>query len=192
MSRNTVTTLVVVALGVVGFATYQSFRYDREYAEWNDRVESVLEQSRADSARAVAAVLQADSAERVATAAEARANELAERTRERVVEVREVEVPAEAEPFVAPRDSIIDELLVENDNLRTANAHLRVAVDTLRAALFRTQGTVRDLQVVLEERPGPRPVWQPEVGLGVFAGACTDGPCAGVGLTATWRVPLGW
>jgi hypothetical protein len=82
---------------------------------------------------------QASVFENLAYSAEARADSVqtfaTERVRvvrERVVEVREVEVPASAQPFVAQRDSIIDELLVAVDEKDEAIEGYVTAAEFLR------------------------------------------------------------
>jgi len=164
----------------------------RQWREWEETRDSVAAHVAAEAQAAADATLRADSAEARAAAAEAVADELAGRTRERVVEVRRVEVPVAAQPFVAPRDSIIDDLVVENDSLRAANGALHEANDELRAALWGTQRSVAELQEVIDLVPGPKAWWKPELGAGVFVGLCTGNEvCAGSGLTLTWRIPWG-
>jgi len=164
----------------------------RQWREWEETRDSVAAHVAAEAQAAADATLRADSAEARAAAAELVADELAGRTRERVVEVRRVEVPVAAQPFVAPRDSIIDDLIVENESLRVANSALHDANDELRSALFRTQRSVAELQEVINLVPGPKSWWKPELGAGVFVGLCTGNEvCAGTGLTLTWRIPWG-
>lgn len=182
--------LVALLLGIVWFAIHSAQRNSAAWAEWEETRDSVLAEAEAEARAAADATLRADSAEARAAAAQAMADELAERTRERVVEVRRVEVPVEAEPFVAPRDSIIDDLLVVVDSLSEANYQLAEANDELRMALFGLERTNAALQEVIADVPGPEPWWKPQLGAGVFVGLCTGNEvCSGAGLTLTWRIP---
>jgi hypothetical protein len=109
--------------------------------------------------------------------------------RERVVEVREVEVPAIAQPFVAQRDSVIDDLLVALDEKDEVIAEYVSVVEFLQreSASFELRGD--SLEAVLEDRPGPKKWWMPEAGVGPFVGMCQGGGiCSGVGLTLSWRI----
>lgn len=184
--------LVALLLGIVWFAIHSTQRHSAAWAEWEETRDSVLAQAEVEAQAAADATLRADSAEARAAAAQAVADELATRTRERVVEVRRVEVPVAAQPFVAPRDSIIDDLSEENDSLRVANSALHEANNELRAALWGTQRSVAELRGVIDLVPGPKAWWKPELGAGMFVGLCTGNEvCAGTGLTLTWRIPWG-
>jgi len=184
--------LVALLLGLTWYAARSEFAHRADWAEWEETRDSVLTEVRAGSAAAASATLRADSAEARAAAAEEVADELGQRIRERVGEIREVEVPAIAAPFVQPRDEIIDDLIIENSALRQANAALRESTVILRTALTASQVSVAALKGVIEDVPGADDWWEPELGAGVFVGLCTGNEvCAGAGLTLTWRVPWG-
>lgn len=184
--------LLALLLGVTWYAIHSAQRHNAAWNEWEETRDSILASARVESRAAADATLRADSAEARAAAAQRVADELATRTRDRVVEVRRVEVPVEAEPFVAPRDSLIDELIVEADTLRAANSALREANSQLRLALGRTESVAAAYREVIEDVPGAEPWWKPQLGAGVFLGLCTGNEvCAGTGLTLTWRIPWG-
>lgn len=185
MGRNVVTALAVLVAVSVGY----SILYGRNQSAWEDRVQVVLKD-------AELLKTQAEVYSRLATEASIRAARIdtvsIERVRvvrERVVEVREVEVPAIAHPFVAPRDSIIDELLVAVDEKDEAIAEYISVAEFLRqeSGMFEMRGD--SLEAVLMERPGPRKWWIPQVGVGPFVGMCQGGGiCSGVGVTLSWRL----
>ena len=184
--------ILALLLGFVWFAARSEFAHRADWAEWEESRDSVAAYVAAEAQAAADAILRADSAEARAAAAEEVADELAGRTWERVVEIRRVEVPVAAQPFIAPRDSIIDNLIEENGSLRVAIGELQVANKDLRAALWKTQNSLEALQEVIADVPGPKPWWNPELGAGVFVGLCTGNEvCAGTGFTLTWRVPWG-
>lgn len=183
--------LVVAAVVVLAFLAGAQAGDRSAAKEWEARAMAATDSSRVAMAAVAEATAAADSAEARADAALARADSLGRRTPERVVEVREVEVPAYAVPFVAPRDSIIDDLLAENTALRVAEMERKAEVVSLRVALGRATASIASLQAVLDDRPRPAPWWRPSVGLGAFVGVCDNGRgCKGLGLTASWRIAL--
>lgn len=186
--KDIILTLAVVAVVAIAVRGWLD-RQDR--IAWEARADAAVAAASQEAARADRAITRADSLEQEADRLERVADSLGQRTRERVVEVREVEVPGYAAPYVAPRDSIIDDLIVENDTLRRANDTLREEVGVLQVALGRVTASNASLREVLEDRPRPTPWWLPSTGLGVFAGACSDGRmCSGLGITVSWRIPL--
>lgn len=183
MNRIALIAAVAVAISV----TYSLF-YRHNRNEWESRVSIALKD--ADAAQAQAEVFEelAAEAEARATALNVEVTERVRVVRERVVEVREVEVPAVAQPFVIPRDSIIDELLVVVDQKDEVIEEHISAAEMLRqqVGLLAVRGD--SLVAVLEDRPDPRKWWVPQAGVGAFVGACTGGGiCSGVGLTFSWR-----
>ena len=128
MSRDIVTALAVVLAVSIGY----SFLYRHSRNEWEAEVKSVLEDAKVWEAQAKVFEELAASAEARAEAVNATATERVRVVRERVVEVREVEVPAIAQPFVAARDSIIDELLIAVDEKDDAIAEYVSVAEFLR------------------------------------------------------------
>ena len=182
--------LLALLLAVTYVAINGSMRSTRQWDEWEETRDSVLVKARADSVVVAAAVSLSDSLGARAAAAILEADLRVGPIRDRVVVVRGVEVPTLVLPFIAPRDSIIDDLLVVNDTLRHAVTLLQDANGELRGALFDTRATVTELLEVIANVPGPAPWWMPSLGAGVFVGICTDNlVCAGTGLTLNWSIP---
>lgn len=178
---------LVVMLALAGWFGWRHFQVA---SQWEREVQLALADAEAAGAARRAAEALADSLQQVAKQAEARADEAGRRARERVEVVREVEVPVYAVPFTAPRDSIIDDLVTENYELREVIISERAASASLRVALGRVTASEASLKAVLDARPGPAPWWRPSMGLGAFAGACSDGRmCSGIGLTMSFRIP---
>lgn len=160
MNRSIAAAAVLVAVAAVWFS-------GRVYTD-TDRARAVAETAieRADSVALVADSLRGRAEARHARAAD---------TRDRV---RALPVPDTCIVVVAPRDSIIDDLegayalLDSAYTVKTGEVSLlRLATDSLLAAQRRDW-------------------WKPEIGIGPFLGICTGGtPCAGVGITLSWRVP---
>jgi hypothetical protein len=102
-----------------------------------------------------------------------------------------VEVPAEAIPFTAPRDSIIHDLLAIQDTLVLALTEQRSVAKRLRNVNAILVANVARLEGVLEAYPKPRSALWPTLGAGLFAGACSDlRVCSGAGITLTWKLAL--
>lgn len=160
-------------------------------AAWEARVEGALDSARVERARADSALSFADSvqshADSIVAAVDARAPEI----RERVRIVREtVPVPDTCRPVVAQRDSLIDELTEQNDQLRIAYTEQRSAAEILRASNLGLVATVDSLMAVLEDRPQSRR-WLPEIRIGPQVGVGIDGKFhAGVGLNIGWKIPV--
>ena len=180
-------TFLILSTLVVVSAVY-GVLYDHASGQWEDRTEAALTQAalygvRADSAIAAAASI-GGVAIWLALAAEGRA----QGARERVVVVDTVVVPAPCVPFTAPRDTIIDTLFVAVDTWRTAFDEGIAANTLLRDGLTLVTESRDSLALVLADRPGRRQWWVPQLGMGGFAGVCTDlRSCAGVGLTLSWE-----
>ncbi len=153
---------------------------------------------RADSAQAVAdsASVRRERAEVRADQAEARADSIrviggAVRTR-----IVHVEVPAEAVPFTAPRDTLIALLTDENTELRTVVAEKDSALieasseaDALRRVVALHEQSIGVLEEALAMRPSRR-WWVPKLTVG-YAGIVDrqtreirDGP----GVSVGWEV----
>lgn len=137
----------------------------------------------------------ADSLQAAAQAAQKEVERLSEdliergdRIQERVVEVREVEVPGDCAPFVEPRDEIIDTLTTQLDYWQDAFQRQVEAFVALDQAFTEQSTVVGNLATVLRDRPGDGVFRWPKVGVGGFTGFCSSGPCIGVGLTFSWEI----
>jgi hypothetical protein len=178
---------IVAGLLVLAAITYGLFEYRDE---WNARVEHALEFAASETERA-------DAAEAVADTAQARADSLASLAAvadtvliDRIVRVRAEPVPDTCAPFVARRDSIIDEAVARGDRWRGAYFAKSKEATSLREALAAVRVANDTLVAVLNDRPIPLPAWVPEIRAGAFGGMCTTGPCAGVGVGVTWRIKI--
>ena len=184
MNRNLVAALVVFFTISVGYSLF----YRHNLNEWEQDVQVALKDAEAWKAQAEVYETLADSATARAMRIDTVATERVRVVRERVVELREVEVPAIAQPFVAARDSIIDELLVVVDEKDEVIAEYVTAADFLRQQVGLMTMRGDSLVAVLDQRPGPRKWWIPSAGAGGFVGVCSGGGiCSGVGLTFSWR-----
>lgn len=182
--------LVVVAAAGILLAV-DSCHQRQDNRAWEARADAAVAMASEEAARASLELARADAASAEAERLQGVADSLGRRTRERVVEVREVVVPEYAVPFVAPRDSIIEDLMVENEILEGANLALRASNSYLRLALGRVTASESALRAVLDDRPRPTSRWLPSVGFGAFAGACSDGrACSGLGVTVGWEIPI--
>ena len=180
--------LVVAGALLLGGVLAVNHIVDKLNADWQARVDSV--QTFADGETARAEVLHSE-----ASYLQAQADSLAALApvvdTMRIVEIMEVAVPDTCEVFVAPRDSVISELLQNNGLLREALATERTAAERLRAAYVSLEVAYDSVSAVLDDRPIQLPRFIPRVSMGAFAGICTDGqPCAGIGIGLTWKVRL--
>lgn len=180
--------LKIVLTASLAIALYSSFGpHAQILEEYEARVDSVLVVN--DSLRTLerSAKREADRLrtlhENIATIAEA--NEPVIRTR--IVTVRD-SFPATTTGEIE-RDSIIDALVVEGAQWRTAYTLAVQESDSLRAALlYSTQANVA-LTKVLEERPKPRAWWVPRIVVGPSALMAIDGgTAAGLGVTIGWEI----
>lgn len=160
-------------------------------AEWQARVDRVLEDAEAGELVRDSALAYADSMGAWADSVVAQADARAPVIRERVHYIRDsIPVPDTCWAAVAPRDSIIDVLQTENDRLRIAFTAERTAAQTLRGSLIAADATIDSLVSVLRARPRARP-WLPELRIGPQAGIGFDGTAhAGVGINIGWKIPL--
>lgn len=160
-------------------------------AEWQARVER-------ETARAEAALLYGDSLRVEADSLEAQVDSLETRVSvrdtviRRVVERIPVEVPADCEPFTAPRDTAILLLTEQVHDVSDALAAQREAAARLRQAEYQARIAADSLLAVLDDRPRPLSPLIPSVGLGCTAGlsVTTRAPDAACGLTLSWEVRL--
>lgn len=170
---------VIVALAAVAVIAVSERQLDR-YEQRAQRAEI-----HADSLMALAAELESEAAyhEARADSIERDATERVRQVRERVVALRAVVTPDTCAPFVAPRDSAIDDALAAADTLGLALDEARLALRAKDSMIGVLRLSHDSLLAVVRERPKPRPKWKPS--LGVTVGACSTGeaPCAAVGLT---------
>jgi|SRR5690625_3228179 len=156
--------------------------------EWEARAAEAESLAERLAARALAAEDAAKAERARADSAAAWAEAERSRIRPRIVEIREIEVPAPCEPYTAPRDSLLDATVAEAEGWREAWTREKRAAGELRAALDLRSAAADSLLTVLAERPTPRSSWRPDLAVGPFVGVCADVRlCAGVGLTLSWR-----
>lgn len=186
------TAYLLAALALLLAATLRLQGCDRERrAAWEADAARVtaaarLERARADSAnaRAAAAEVRADSA--MAAADALRSRRIAVRVR-----VDTMHVPVEAQPYTAPRDTLIALLSAEADTLRAVVAAQDTAIAQLRTANGHLRAALDSTVAVLERRPRTR-WWVPEVRVGyggvlsVAEGRMYHGPAVVVG----WKITL--
>lgn len=183
--RNAISAGVTAVVLSMGYGVW----YGHSRSVWDARAEAALEQVVLADARAdVLEGLVRDAAAN-ADSLMAAADERARGARERVVVIREVEVPAPCVPFTAVRDTVIDTLIVSVDDWKEAYEEGVTALDFLRLSRDEILLSRDSVVAVLADRPGPREWWVPEVGAGVFTGICTGQQvCSGVGVTFSWKV----
>lgn len=182
--------IVMAAAAVILLMWADGCQKDRR-AAWQERARLALEQSEIDRQRAAEAVQRANEASALADRALLMADSL-RNVRATVIErIRTVEVPAEAVPHTAPRDTAIALLVAENDTLRAALDARRVEVAALRDANVVLQSNVARLEAVLKDRPKER-TWLPTLTVGYGATVSRqdrrihDGPAVTIG----WRIRL--
>lgn len=175
---------VVVLLAVV-LGTERCYSANAE--EWERRVQVVMNEadnlrSRAEVAEAEAEQLRSQ-AVAVAEGAEAREPEIRERI---------IHLPAPVTARDTMADEIIEELEENRDEFKLAYEYERAAHDKTREALFLEQVRGDSLYIALEERPGKKPWWIPELVVGPQAGfSWPDGrPYVGVGATLGWKIKI--
>lgn len=155
--------------------------------EWEARAAEAESLAERLAARALAAEDAAKAERARADSAAAWAEAERSRIRPKVVEVREIEVPAPCEQYTAPRDTLLDALAAEADGWREAWTRQKRVAGELRAALDLRSAAADSLAAVLADRPAPRNSWWPDLAVGPFVGVCADvRPCAGVGVTLSW------
>lgn len=178
----------MVAVLVIGTVTY-GIHHRGERGEWERRIQRVEGYAAAQTARALNDSLQADSALAVADSLRGVLHEQEQELRERVVVIREEVVPDTCDPFVAPRDTLIDDLLDQNEEWERVADTERQAATRWRSAY----GTVRvvndSLSAVLADRPQPKPWWIPSFGVGPYLGIDNNlKPSYGVAATLSWEI----
>ena len=183
MGRVAEGALVAVLLACLFFLAHKGREEQRAYEA---RVAAVTAFAEQETTRA-------DSAVAAATAASARADSLdnaaggrAQVVRARVDEIRVVAVPDTCVPFVAPRDSLLDEALAAVAEEKQAYEEQKRATDAVRLAYGAVRVVNDSLRTVLDARPKPRPWYMPT--LSITAGAGLRGLDVVVG--ASWEIRL--
>lgn len=186
--RRNLRWLVAGGIAAVLVATVTSRCYDASVTEWETRISAVQAQVVVKDSLIEDLKQQADTlslrADSLSSELEAKAPEI----RERIVTVRE-EFPAET-PADTARDTLIDDLQAESDGWQTAYDGEVEANVSLWKALDLATASTDSLSAVLNARPGKRSWYIPRLGIGPFVGACTGGPCAGVGVQLSWEIRL--
>lgn len=201
MSRTLILIAGVVVLAF-GLLWYQGCQRDAD-TRFEQAAKAAEDSAAAWKALADSAAAEADSAnvrrgraEQRADQAEARADSIRVRSVEVRTRIVHVEVPAEAVPFTAPRDTLIALLTDENAELRTVVAEKDSALleatmesDALRQANALLTQSVGVLEEALAMRPSRR-WWMPKLTVG-YAGIVDrqtreirDGP----GVSVGWEV----
>jgi hypothetical protein len=185
--------VAVVALLAVVTVFFVDACHRKSLSEWEKRVTRVEEQVAHERARAEALKREAASS---AAKADSLAADLASRAPEIRERIREVQIATpdslRNEPAIIQRDSLIADLRNESDGWRAAYEEKSEAYDLLGDALRLVEASRDSLLAVLGDRPGERPWYVPTVGVGPFAGVCSDGSaCVGpVAVSLTWRIRL--
>ena len=184
--------LAVAALFVVSLTVVDQC-HRRSISQWEETVAAVEARVRVETERAEVLKREAASAnERADSIAAVHASQAPE-IRERIVRVQ-AETPDSllGHPAVVSRDSIIADLRNESDGWRSAFESQRAAYVKLEGALALAESSRDSLAAVLADRPGARPWYLPRVGVGPFAGVCSNGQaCVGpAAVTVSWEVRL--
>lgn len=186
--RRNLRWVAVGGIAAVLVATVTSRCYDASVTEWETRISAVQAQVVVKDSLIEGLKHDADSlavrADSLASELEAKAPEI----RERIVTVRD-EFPAET-PGETARDTLIEDLQEESAGWQTAYEEEVEANISLWKALDLATASTDSLSAVLDARPGKRPWYVPRLGVGPFVGACTGGPCAGVGVQLSWEIRL--
>jgi hypothetical protein len=176
----------VFICGAVQYVVRLGFReYEQRVERVTAQVDSLTERADSLAAAATRATERGDSLADVA--AQTRARVIT-----RLVHVLDTLPPAPdtCAAYIAPRDEAIDSLEAVIDEQSNAYAYQQDATARLMLAYRLATEASDSLSAVLKDRPRLPPLWMPKVSGGVFAGVCTTGPCAGVGIGLTWDVPL--
>jgi hypothetical protein len=185
--RIPVRELVIGGAVLVGTSLLADRCYSGRHAEWERRVQVVMNE--ADNLRSRAEVAEAEAEElrsqavAVAEGAEAREPEIRERI---------VHLPPPVTPRDTAADAIIADLEENRDEYKLAWELETAAHNLTREALFLEQVRGDSLYIALEERPGQKPWWIPELVVGPQAGfSWPDGkPYLGVGATLGWKIKI--
>lgn len=178
--QRVISALMAVALVAAAFSAVW---IRKEWSRFEAR--AVRAEQVADSLGQVAdsAFVVADEHAVRADSAEVAADELRAQVAARVAVVREVVVPDTCAPFVAVRDSLIDDALETADSYKAALDERVAEVVALRTAGRVLEESNDSLLAVLRARPKPRSRLIPSVGVTVGVCSTGDAPCAAVGLT---------
>lgn len=188
---NLRTLLIIAAVAVVGVVVTDRCHQEQIDA-YERRVARVQEQKRQAEARVDSLVAEAARAENRADSAVSIIEQEAPEIQTRIDTVR-AQTPEELEdhPAIVERDSIIDDLTEQRDDALAAYYDQLDATAKLRAALSVSEASGDSLSAVLSDRPGDKPWWVPQLGIGPFVGVCATGtPCSGIGATLSWEIHL--
>ncbi len=161
--------------------------YSGRADEWEGRVKVVLAAS--EDLRSRVVDLQAE-AEVLRSQAAASAEEAA--AREPIILERIVRLPPAVTPGEVQRDTIIVELQGLSDKWKLSYQTEVLSHALTREALDLAVVRGDSLFAVLQDRPGKKPWFIPELVIGPFVGACVPAgtPCAGLGATLGWKISL--
>jgi hypothetical protein len=185
--------VVVGVMLLVVAATVADRCHRKSVSEWEVRVIRAEEQIKAERARTEAAKQEAAAERAFADSIAAEIKAHTPEILERIVRVRE-DTPEHLrdEPAILARDSIITDLRVVVTQWQDAYEAQRRALELLERALVDVEASRDSLAALLKDRPGERPWYVPQIGVGPFAGVCAGGtPCAGpVAVSLTWKIRL--
>lgn len=190
MSNTVLKIVVTVAAFVLVIIGYDCSRR-AQASRWEARVDKVSEVARRETARADSLIAVATDARKRADAMVTVAETKSRAVQTRILRIRELTpaAPDTCGPFVAARDSVIDDLTNVNSTLMLAHRESTAALDTLARAFGIVHGQVDSLSAVLHTRPRQRSRLVPRVAAGPFVGICSDlRPCMGAGVTLSWSV----
>lgn len=183
------TLALIAVIAVVGVSVAVSRTYHDAAVTWEARAEAAERFSAEKQWEAAKAEQRADSAAAVADSLARSADERGAQRARRVAEVRGVEAPDTCLPFVAPRDTIIDQLVVEVGEWRGAFEAERLASTELRRAVTALEVGNDSLLSVIQTRPSARPWWIPELGAGPGVFVTPAGEVrVGAGIHLSWRL----
>jgi chromosome segregation ATPase len=184
-------------IGVVAVAVATVLLVDQchrqSISEYESRVARVEEQVRHERERAEALKRDAAEAASRADSIAASLRSISPEIRTRIVEVQAATPDSlRGEPAIVLRDSIIADLRNEADGWRSAYEASAEAYASLQGALRNVESSRDSLAAVLADRPGERPWYVPQIGIGPYAGVDATGrPSVGpVAITLNWRIRL--
>lgn len=200
MSRALIYTVVVALVLSLGYGCLESHRVDERLAAFE------LQSAQADSAWAVAHRVNdrlkpvVDSLQKQNAALRVRLQHRAASTDSAIVVVQAAPVPDTCLTIVKIRDQLLTQARTERDSALTLYDSEKQASDSLRRIIAADSAAqVTDSLARAAARAAIAPLRRqslldrltPHTGAGGFAGICTDGkPCAGYGLTLSWRIHL--
>lgn len=178
--------VIAAVVLLVGVSLVVDHCYSANADEWEKRAGAAIATSKQLRSRVEALQSEADQlrSQAVAAAEEAEAREPI--VRERIAVLPPAETPGEVE-----RDEIIVEVQEVSDQWKLAYHTESAAHNKTREALFHALVRGDSLEITLEERPGAKPWWIPELSVGPQAGLSTTGkPYVGFGATLGWKIKI--